>query len=198
VAAVPNESDAPRKHSRRVKFAYVVSRSGIEPWEWQPFPKDEQEAPDAPEPHIGIVASAEASRRGYYPQELRLDGKFSENLQLSKRNNELVVVFIDPKSVGANEQIMRDFDDMNLSNCGALILWDDGQAHPELEDRLQNDIFEDNYKRNYPKFFRDDVRSLAALRTNVADLLETLRISRVDRSPGQGPMPPGSASLVRL
>jgi hypothetical protein len=120
---------------------------------------------------------------------------FVKDLNEAKKNNSLVVFLVDAGTVSEPSwrERLETLDSVNSFNLGTLVLWPENGRQPGVQQELKK-VFDDNYKRNYPVYFRDDIDSSDRFRTSLADLLETLRLSVVNQGPPKRDVAPSSFS----
>jgi len=171
-----------------VRFCYMAGTKP--PWSWNPFPP----------PAIGNVAAGIALTKGFFPRELDPELSLIDQIDRAKASNTPVVLLVDPQTleIKACEDTLADYDGRNFLNCGALVIWDSSSSAKEKQLRaLLRKVFDDNYARNYPLFFRDDIRSGAQFSEQLVDMLEVLQRNILSKgSPSRAVPGPGSALPV--
>jgi hypothetical protein len=146
---------------------------------------------------IGVVASATASERGFYPQELPLDDRLLEELEKAEEANTLVIVLVDSWSLmlPAYRQLMLRYDSCGHLNCAAIVVYDDRadtiQHQGDLEVEITR-IFDDNMETRYPRLFRFPVEAPESLRQQLVDVLDTLHLNVINKGKRRRPLPQGS------
>jgi TIR domain len=171
---------------KAVRFAYIAKSTPV--WSWRPFP------PPPPQNSIGQIASLKAISKDFFPGELVLSPNLINELEEYKKNNTLVVLIVDPDSlqVASTGALLKDYDDRNFLNCAVLILWDAGSIAKETTLRhVLETVFDDNYARNYPTFFRDNIRSLQDLEVQLSETLDVLHRNVVSRGSAVRAVPSG-------
>jgi hypothetical protein len=93
-----------------------ISRRG---WDWQPYPEKQRT--------IGAMAQQISGDMGLRYEEIACDATLANKLKETKTSNVPTILFGDPASLrdGAYAQPMREYDDLYLLNCGALVPWDE-------------------------------------------------------------------------
>jgi FxsC-like protein len=139
-AGIGKSGDGPNT----VNFVYVAaSRSDLAPfrkslefygasaWDWRPFNEP-----------IGALAQAAASRLNLRYAELAADDSLTKNLLSAGSHREPVLSLVDiwTLRIDAFAERMREYDVLNLTNCGLILPWndDDGEtvAHRQELDRV--------------------------------------------------------------
>lgn len=117
-------SDAdPESHKEGsiAKTCFVfISRKG---WDWQPYPEKRQA--------IGAMAQRISGDLGLRYEEIACDAALPNKLKETRSSSVPTILFGDPGSLrdGAYAQPMRDYDDLYLLNCGALVPWDEASKN---------------------------------------------------------------------
>jgi FxsC-like protein len=99
---------------------------GGRPTDWAPF------APDHPEPLVRAAAAVAIEQRMTpYPEEL--DDRIVDRLEAAQRDNELVLLLVDPRTVGmpAHAAALRAYDDRLYTITGVVVAWNVADAGSE-------------------------------------------------------------------
>jgi len=157
---------------KTVRFVYVARTTPVAGW--RPFP------PPPPDNMIGPLAYLKALSKGFYPAEIPLTPSLVAELEQAKKNNTLVVLLVDPETLdqAPTETLLKEYDRYNFLNSAALVVWDATTARSSSrEAALRNKltvVFDDNYARTDPRFFRDNIRTLGELEVELSDTLDSL------------------------
>jgi TIR domain len=117
------------KEGSIAKTCFVfVSQSG---WDWQPYP----------EKKIGAMAQKITGELGLRYEEIPCDAELPRKLKDTRANSVPTILFGDPDSLEDRTYAkpMRDYDELYLLNCGALIPWDkDARARGDSDPKWLN------------------------------------------------------------
>jgi hypothetical protein len=105
------------KEGSIAKTCFVfVSRCG---WDWQPYPEKRK---------IGAMAQQITGDLGLRYEEIVCDADLPKKLKETRENSVPTILFGDPESLldRTYSKPMRDYDDLYLLNCGALVPWSEG------------------------------------------------------------------------
>jgi hypothetical protein len=105
------------KEGAIAKICFVfISRRG---WDWQPYPEKRKT--------IGAMAQQISGDLGLRYEEIACDATLPNKLRETRTSSVPTILFGDPASLrdGAYAQSMREYDDLYLLNCGALVPWDE-------------------------------------------------------------------------
>lgn len=166
-------------------------------YQWKPHlpPKSES---------IGAITPRVAGEKGLTPQVLPLSKELVKHLRKAEEDNTIALLIVDAWSVRVKsyKQLMLDYDQYRLDNCGVIIVWNvaDGETPGErakLEDELR-----EAFKRNLravDEVFRDSIQTAAELQTELSAVIEKVRERLRDKSKPARPVPPnGGESFPNL
>lgn len=162
-------------------------------FEWQPYLPSTRK--------IGIIANNVASEKEVYSQQLAVSDKFIEQLREAEKTNTIVVLIIDPWSLQLYEGQLSAYDENMLSNCGAIVLWNDSdeetkQTRATLHGQLKKTFSRNMISRDV--FFRESSNE-TELRTALAAAIDDV-YRKVDARAKlvRGPVPEDSGPLPKL
>jgi uncharacterized membrane protein YgcG len=101
-------------------FVFLSSRG----WDWQPYPEREKK--------IGAIAQQISGDLGLRYEEIACDAELPRKLKETRASSVPTVLFGDPTSLmdGRYAQPLREYDDLYLLNCGALVAWSSTASAP--------------------------------------------------------------------
>jgi hypothetical protein len=115
-------------------------------WAWTPYPEQSKK--------IGVMAQKITADLDVYYQEIPCDGSLAIKLKETREASIPTILFTDPESLqnGIFAPSLREYDEMYLPNCGAVVPWSDqsktvGDADPRWK-QLQDTIC--RTKTHYP------------------------------------------------
>jgi hypothetical protein len=118
------------KEGSIAKTCFVfISRRG---WDWQPYPEKRT---------IGAMAQQITGDLGLRYEEIVCDADLPKKLKETRENSVPTILFGDPESLldRTYSKPMRDYDDLYLLNCGALVPWsEDSKTSGNDDPKWQN------------------------------------------------------------
>lgn len=134
---------------------------------------------------VGILAQEVAAKQKVFYNELPLDEKLMERLEQAEKNQEIVIIIIDPWTLRLSnyQNIVKPYDKRNFINCAVLIPWNEHdpetlQARKDLEKDLKNIfIFKTEYK--LPVYYRDSILSIKDLKSKLSKTLAEIRLKLI-------------------
>jgi FxsC-like protein len=137
--------------------------------DWRPFfPKTDT---------MTYLGSDSVRSQSLHYREKPADGTLMKLIEDANRTKEIVVIVVDPWTLrlSSYQDLMKEYDAKNFNNCALLVSWcgDGSETEEELEElrQLVGETFE--YKKSLKRLipYRDDIRSIAALKVELAKIL---------------------------
>jgi hypothetical protein len=164
----------PNSHKKGAiaKTCFVfASRNG---WEWQPYPEQRKA--------IGAMAQQISGDLGLRYEEIACDGALPGKLKETRDGSVPTILFADPGSLQDDTYVkeMRDYDDLYLLNCGALVPWSEGSKTTgdgdNLWARLKNQVFKQKAHVPPPNHEWRSIFSQEDLETKTRTVIENIRL----------------------
>ncbi len=121
---------------------------GTRPMDWSPF------LPDDAEPLVRIAAAIAIDQKMTpYPE--KLDSRLVERLDDAERDNELVVLLVDPRATGLPDlaEALRAYDNRFDPNSAVMITWNVTDAQPAVSVIEPKTVFPKKTKKPDPSFY---------------------------------------------
>jgi FxsC-like protein len=157
--------------------------------EWQPF------MPSIAR-RVGAVAQEVAAAQEMFTSILPLDHTLMQQLQAAEKNNEVVVLVVDPWTVKLPhyQAPMNDYDQRNLINCVVLVPWNPNDP-AMVNQRAQLELFlRQAFPRKTtvkdPNCFIDNIASLEDFKKVLAEVLTKARARVMQLRQVMRPPPP--------
>lgn len=169
-----------RSEIQRSRIREILDAYGSNRHEWNPyFSTSDQDS-------IWKIANQIASDKNLFPEKLEMGESFSAELKKAKEENSLVVLLIDTWTLKLDEivQKMEEYDERTLLNCAALVIWDQSdetRVHADALETLLARVFDDNFARNHPRFFKPNVLTRDTLINELGDTLQALKLNVINR-----------------
>jgi hypothetical protein len=178
-----------------------ASRNG---WGWQPYPEQHKA--------IGAMAQQISGDLGLRYEEIACDAALPGKLKETRDGSVPTVLFADPGSLedGTYAQEMREYDDLYLLNCGALIPWSEGSKATGDSDnqwtKLKSQVFKQKAHVPPPNHEWRSIFSQEDLETKTRTVIENIRLRLLqqilsdDRSTEHGSpeQPMGGANILKV
>ena len=148
-----------------------VSRHG---WDWQPYPERRKT--------IGAMAQQISGDLGLRYEEIVYDAALPKKLKETRTSSVPTVLFGDPASLmdGAYAQPMREYDELYLLNCGALVPWtEESKTRGANDDKwlhLKKKVCQQKTKVPPPNHEWRSVFSQDDLETKTRTIIENIRL----------------------
>jgi hypothetical protein len=190
-SAWDRSSDAdPESHKEgsiaKTCFVFISKRG----WDWQPYPEKRKT--------IGAMAQQISGDLGLRYEEIVCDATLANKLKETRTNSVPTILFGDPASFRdkAYGEPMREYDDLYLLNCGALVPWgEESKTEGNTDDAwvyLQDKICQQKTKIPPPNHEWRSIFSQDDLETKTRTAIENIRLRLLqqilsdDRSEGGG------------
>ena len=152
----------------KTAFAFIA-RDG---WDWTPYPANAGKS-------VGAMALTVSGELGLRYEEIPCDANFDRSLRERKSANVPTVLLTDPASVshGTYKDAMKDYDNLYLLNCGALLAWPDGSANTTDAnwDSIQRDVCPQKTTQPPPFHEWRSIFSQTDLRNKTVAVIEGIR-----------------------
>lgn len=143
--------------------------------EWMPY------YPEYSSP-IMLQAQRVAADLEILSDELHFSENLAEEVRQAERDGSMVIVFVDSWTAELTpyRQTLSSFDEKHYFNCSIFVPWNekDPQTAGRQEDlrrMLRNEIFPRWSQTRQPIFFRDEIKSIGDLMTQLKDTLRQLQ-----------------------
>ena len=160
------------KEGAIAKTCFVfVSRQG---WDWQPYPERRKA--------IGAMAQQISGDLGLRYEEIVCDATLPKKLKETRISSVPTVLFGDPTSLldGAYAQPMREYDELYLLNCGALVPWSEESKTRGSNDgtwlHLKENVCQQKTKVPPPNHEWRSIFSQDDLETKTRTIIENIRL----------------------
>jgi hypothetical protein len=160
------------KEGAIAKTCFVfISRRG---WDWQPYPENRKT--------IGAMAQQISGDLGLRYEEIVCDATLANKLKETRTSSVPTILFGDPASLrdGAYAQLMREYDDLYLLNCGALVPWEEESKKKGNNDDawlyLKDKVCQQKTKIPPPNHEWRSIFSQDDLETKTRTVIENIRL----------------------
>lgn len=188
------ENPNSHKEGAIAKTCFVfASRNG---WGWTPYP-DQRKA-------IGAMAQQISGDLGLRYEEIACDETLPGKLKETRDGSVPTVLFADPSAVmdDAYARIMRNYDDLYLLNCGALVPWSEASKASGDSDHqwthLKSQVFKQKARVPPPNHEWRSVFSQEDLETRTRTVIENIRLRLLQQMLSDDRSPTGNANILRV
>jgi len=152
-----------------------VSREG---WDWEPYPEVKKK--------IGALAQQISGDLNLRCEWIDCDDELAKKLQETRGSRVPTIIYGDPRTItqGVYAQRMREYDNLYLLNCGALVPWsEDSRTKGDTDETwlaLRNSVCRQKTKVPPPNHEWRSIFSILELETKTRTVIEDIRLKLLE------------------